>query len=73
MSNAFARLIGLLPGDPLLVGTVTAIADGVATVELPDGGVLRARGAASVDDRVFVRAGAIEGQAPALSYVEIDV
>ena len=56
-----------------LFGTVTAIADGVATVQLPGGATIRARGQAAVADVVFVRDGVIEGPAPALTLVTIDV
>jgi hypothetical protein len=43
-----------------------AIDAGVATVELPGGGVLQVRGDAAVSDQVFIRDGLIEGQAPQL-------
>ena len=73
MSNYYKRLIDLLPARPLLVGTVTAVAGGVATIQLPDGGTMQARGAAAIADRVFFRDGAIEGPAPVLSDVLIDI
>ena len=57
MSNAYLDFLGLLPPRLLLVGTVTSITSGVATVTLPGGGRLR----------VFVRDGAIEGPAPTLA------
>lgn len=64
--NPYKALKGLLPDPPLLVGTVTAVVAGVATVELPDGGEVSARGTAVVGQQVFVRAGTIEGTAPIL-------
>ena len=67
MPNAYREFMALMP---LEVGEVTAIAGGVATVTLPGGGVIQARGTATVGQRVFVRNGAIEGPAPALTYVE---
>jgi hypothetical protein len=73
MANIYRQFLGLLPARPLLVGTVTAVGDGVATVELPGGGLLRARGAGTVGQRVWVRDGAIEGEAPDLAYVEAEV
>lgn len=71
--SALRSFLDLLPPTPLQVGTVTAIAGGVATVELPGGGTLQARGEAAVGTRVFVRDGAIEGPAPVLPVVLIDV
>ena len=73
MSNLYTQFKKLIPTAPLLVGTITAIADGVAVIQLPDGSTLTARGTGSVDDVVFVRDGLIEGPAPELTLVEIDV
>lgn len=52
-----------LPRRPLEIGEVTYVdaTTGVCTVELPGGGVIRARGAATVGATVFVRDGVIEG------------
>ena len=71
--NVFRQFIDLLPARPLLVGTVTATDGDVSTVELPGGGVLRARGAAALGQRVFVRDGLIEGEAPSLPFVAIEI
>lgn len=71
--NPYKALRALLPDAPLLIGTVTSYAAGVAVVELPGGGLVNARGDAAVGNRVFVRDGAIEGVAPTLSTVLIDV
>lgn len=73
MSNPYKALLGLLPHRPLQVGTVQSVDAGVAIVELPGGGVIRARGDATVGQRVFVRDGAIEGPAPILPIELIDV
>ena len=54
------------------IGTVITFSGGVARIELPGGGLLYARGQASVGQRVFVRGAVIEGQAPALTYVEAE-
>ncbi|MDO8903958.1 hypothetical protein [Hydrogenophaga sp.] len=73
-TNLFRQLLDLLPEQPLLVGTVTVVnSDETVTVQLSGGGLLRVRGAAAVDDRVFVRNGVIEGPAPALTDVTIDI
>ena len=73
MSNLYHQFLALLPPRPLQVGTVTAVAGQLCTVQLPGGGVLQARGDAAVSDRVFVRDGLIEGLAPALTLVQIEV
>ena len=71
--NLYTHLRGLLPAAPLLVGTVTAIESGKVTVTLPDGSLVAARGEAMIGERVFVRDGAIEGPAPALPTILIEL
>ncbi len=70
LRNPYRAFLDLLPGKPLQVGTVTTVNGDVATITLPGGGILQARGKATLDQRVFVRDGLIEGEAPALAYVE---
>lgn len=71
--NLFKEFLNLLPAPPLEVGTVAHIHQGVATIELPGGGVLQARGQATQGQRVFVRDGVIEGPAPQLQWIEGEV
>lgn len=71
--NLYRAFLDLMPAPALLVGDVVAYDDGVATVELPDGSIVQARGSAAVDDRVFVRNGLIEGPAPDLSVETIEI
>ncbi|MDP3519813.1 MAG: hypothetical protein Q8S02_04255 [Hydrogenophaga sp.] len=71
--NLYRVLRDLMPAPALLVGEVVAFVDGVADIELPDGNLIKARGAAAVSDHVFVRNGLIEGEAPALTPVTIEV
>lgn len=73
MINLQKQFLALLPARPLLVGEVLSISDGVAVVQLPGGGVLHTRGAATVGQRVFIRDGAIEGPAPVLDYVAAEI
>jgi hypothetical protein len=73
MRNLFAEFRALLAPGVLQVGEVTHFADGIATIELPGGGTLRARGEAAVGDRVFVRDGAIQGPAAVLPVVSGEV
>lgn len=73
-TNLYRALRDLLPEPALLVATVTAInADDTLTVTFPGGGTQRVRGEAALNDRVFVRAGLVEGPAPALTFLTIDV
>ena len=68
MSNVFNQLKELLaPGreEIALVASVS-VEDGVAVLELPGGGLIRARGTAAVDTKVFVKEGVIQGPAPNL-------
>lgn len=73
MTNIYRTFLGLLPARPLQVGTVLSVAGELTTVELPGGGVLRVRGAATVGQRVFVRDGVIEGAAPSLPIEIIEI
>lgn len=71
--NPYKRLRNLFPEARLLVGAVTLAGDEVATVELPDGTQMRVRGVAAVGSQVYVRDGVIEGPAPDLPIVTIEV
>lgn len=73
MLNPYKRLLAIQSDRPLLVGTVTIFGGGVATIQLPGGGLLRARGTATVGQKVFFRDGVIEGVAPDLPVEVIDV
>lgn len=72
-ANTWSLFKELLPRDPLLVGTV-AVSDGATSlVTLLDNGVVRVRGTASVGQKVYIRFGKIEGNAPNLTQSEIVV
>lgn len=74
MTNPFIALLALLPDQPLEVGTITSIANGVATLTTVGGGVTTARGSGyAVGNKVFFRAGAIEAIAPNLPIEVIEV
>ena len=75
MSNLHRALRELLPEAPLLVASVVAInADNTVTVTFPGGTRQRVRGRdATVGGNVFVRSGVIEGAAPALTALTIEV
>lgn len=71
--NVYRQFLELLPPRPLQVATATATNGDASTVQLPGGGVLQVRGAATVGAQVFVRDGVIEAVAPSLTVVSIDV
>lgn len=72
-TNLWRRLKDLLPGDPLLIGDVVAVDTYSASVMLPDGSLVTVRGDAQIGQKVFIRAGVIEGMAPALPIEVIEV
>lgn len=72
-TNPFKLLRDLLPEAPLLVGNVTSVNNGVATLVVPGGGTDQARGDTTVGARVFYRDGVIEGGAPTLPIELIEV
>jgi hypothetical protein len=74
MTNPYRALRQKLELDlPPQVGTVLSVEGGIATLELPSGGITSARGDATVGEKVFFRNGAIEGTAPDLPDVIIEV
>ena len=73
MPNLLQKFKSLLPDSPLLVGDVASISSNIMTIDLPDGSQITARGVATVGQRVFVRGGMVEGLAPTLGYVEVDI
>jgi hypothetical protein len=72
-TNVYRRLIALLPETPTDVGEVIAITGDGVTVELLTGERSNVRGSASMGALVYVRDGAIQGPAPELTTVEIEV
>jgi hypothetical protein len=73
MHNLYQQFRQLLPDAPLQAGTVIEVGTGVALVVLPGGGLIRARGEASVGQTVFVRDEVIEGVAPSLPMEIIEI
>lgn len=71
--NPYRRLLALIPGQPIDAGQVVALDAAGATIELPTGALIHARGTATVGDYVYVRGGAIEGPAPALDGIDQEV
>ncbi len=75
MRNAWREFRALLPAPPLYVVEVTAHnADGTSTVEFPTGQDFQVRGqSVAIGAFAFVRNGVIEGEAPAVAPVTLDV
>ena len=72
--NLYRQLRELLPEPALTVATVAAThTDGTVTLTYPGGAQQRVRGEGTVGQNVFVRAGQVEGQAPNLDSVTIEV
>lgn len=71
--NAYALLRELMPQAPLQIGTIIEAYGGVATIELPGGVKIQARGIGNVGNLVFVRDDLIEGIAPNLTVELIEV
>ena len=66
----------MIPEAPLQIGTVTQVTGGVVTLQLPGGGLLKARanvGSAAVGQKVFVRDAVIEAIAPNLTLELIEI
>jgi hypothetical protein len=73
MRNVYRQFLELIPVDPLQVGTVQATAGNLVSVQLPGGAAIKARGVATVGQNVFVRGDAVEGPAPDLPIVLIEI
>jgi hypothetical protein len=71
--NFYKRLRSILPEPRLLIGTVLSVDTTSARVELPDGSVVHARGEATAGQKVYLRNGVIEGPAPDLPVVNIEI
>ena len=75
-TNLYRALRELLPEPVLLVATVVSVDTdaGTSVVAIPGGLQQTVRGTGvEADLKAFVRNGVIEGAAPALAYVEIEV
>jgi len=72
MPNFYGQLKELLAPGRVQIATVVSVADGVAVLELPGGGQIRARGETSGSGKVYVQDGVIQGPAPDLPlYVDV--
>ncbi|MFM9881183.1 MAG: hypothetical protein ACKVOO_12335 [Burkholderiaceae bacterium] len=75
-TNLYRALRELLPESPLLVATVVSeqTSEGTSTTQYPGGNQQTARGTGyAIGSQVFVRSGLIEGVAPSLEAITIEV
>lgn len=70
-TNAYSKLLNLLPSQPLLVGQLVSTYNEISILTLLDGGVITARGTGTVGQNYYVRNGLIESAAPNLIPNEI--
>ena len=73
MHNVYEQFRQLLSNPPLQAGTVTEVGTGVVAVQLPGGGVVKARGAGGLGQKVFVRDGTVEAVASSLPLELIEI
>ena len=73
MPNPLQALRQLFAGPPQQLGLVVAIAGNLATIELPGGAQIKARGTAMVGQHVFEQGGQILGDAPTLPIDVIEI
>jgi len=75
-TNLYRALVDMLPNAPLQVASVTAVhtATGDSTITWPGGAQQRVRGTSvAAGGNAFVRNGVIEGDAPDLMVLTIEV
>jgi hypothetical protein len=70
-ANVWSVFKQILPREPLLVGTLSNTDGQTSLMTLIDGGVIRCRGVGSNGEKWYIRAGALESKAPALTLSEI--
>lgn len=73
MPNIWKQFSDLVAKPQRQVATVLSVSGDVARVQLPGGGELQALGAATPGQKVFVRDGVIEGEAPNLPLYQIEI
>jgi len=73
MPNPYRQFLDLLPGDPLLIGEVLGAVNGLVQVQFLDGSMAFVRGTGTVGNKVFIKGGFIQGDAPNLPIIAIDV
>lgn len=73
MANLLTMFKGLLPNEPLMVGTVQASSGDNHQVQLMSGGIMIVRGKAAPGNQVFIKGEVIQGVAPNLTPLTIEI
>lgn len=73
MRNLFKRFSDLTGRALRTVGTCVVADFGECTIQYPGGSLVRVKGAGTVGQRYFVLDGKLDGDAPALTPLEIEV
>lgn len=72
-TSLWLRLRQLTPGAPLQIASVISADSYGALVQFASGSTQRVRGSTAIGQKVFVRGGVIEGRAPDLPVIEIEI
>ena len=73
MNNLWSRFRDLNPKAKRVVGTCIRADTGECTIQFPGGSLIQARGVAVEGQRYFVLDGQLDGDAPTLATLEIEV
>lgn len=73
MKNLYRRFSSLSGRSLRTVGTCISADFGECTIQYPGGSIVRAKGAGEVGTRYFVQDGKLDGEAPSLSSLTIEV
>lgn len=73
MKNLYKRFSDLTGRSLRTVATCVSSADGESVMQYPGGSLVRVRGEGIPEQRYFVRDGALDGEAPALVSLVIEV
>lgn len=75
MANLWDMFREITPEAPLLIGTVLShTADGYSMIEMPGGGLVRAKGTlVAVNKKAFIQSGEVKSEAPDLSFFEVTI
>ncbi|MCB1824219.1 MAG: hypothetical protein KDJ54_06390 [Candidatus Competibacteraceae bacterium] len=73
MKNLFKRFSDLTGRSLRTVGTCISADAGECSIQYPGGSIVRVQGAGTVGQRYYVRDGRLDGEAPGLVSLEIEV